>query len=234
MKSGIYEIVNGVNGKRYIGSAKSFRGRFRDHAYRLRLGTHRNCKLQRSWDKHGEGAFSFRPIVVCAPKDLLLYEQRCLDGLRPEYNIAKTADSPFTGRKHTAEWREKMSALQNGYKPSQETIAKLCAARAGRIISPETRAKTSASSKGRIASPETRAKIALSKLGNEFGKGRVVSDETRAKLSLVNMGKVLSAEHRAKVALGSMGNTNRRGKAASADTRAKLRAAWQRRKALES
>lgn len=170
-RSGIYEIVNVVNGKRYIGSAASFSIRFRDHASTLRRGTHRNCKLQHSWDKHGEAAFSFRPVLICAPKDLLFYEQRCLDGLRPEYNIATTADSPFRGRKHTAEWRKKMSASQIGNKPSPETRAKLRASRAGRVISPETRAKTSASLLGLKRSPETRAKIALAKLGNTFGRG---------------------------------------------------------------
>lgn len=234
--TGIYEIVNVVNGRRYIGSAMSFRVRFRDHASTLRRGTHRNLKLQRSWDKYGEAAFRFRPIIICAPRNLLFYEQRCLDGFRPEYNIATTADSPFRGRKHTPESLKKLSESQRGYKPSPETIAKLRAAwvkakaNGSRVVSPETRARMSASLVGIKRSPETRAKIALSKLGNTFAKGRIVSAETLARMSLANLGKVLSPEHRAKLSMAGLGNTNRRGKSASAETRAKLCEAWQRRK----
>src|SRR6187549_29538 len=91
--SGIYEIVNLENDKRYIGSAVSIAKRFREHKSRLRSGQHRNPKLQNSWTKYGADKFVFRMLLVCAPTDLLFYEQLLFEALRPELNLSPTAGS---------------------------------------------------------------------------------------------------------------------------------------------
>ena len=86
-QSGIYEILNTVNGKRYIGSAVYIVGRFARHRMHLRRGTHHSVHLQRAWNKHGEEAFEFRPILFCTKDMLLYYEQLAIDAFKPLYNI---------------------------------------------------------------------------------------------------------------------------------------------------
>lgn len=57
MKSGIYRIVNTVNGKCYIGSSKDIDKRVRQHMGKLRAGTHINPYLQNAYNKYGEESF---------------------------------------------------------------------------------------------------------------------------------------------------------------------------------
>lgn len=93
MQTGIYEIVNTVNGKRYVGSAKRFSVRWSEHRRDLSASRHHSSILQKAWVKYGSEAFEFRKLLVCKADDLLFYEQRALDALNPEYNIARTAGS---------------------------------------------------------------------------------------------------------------------------------------------
>lgn len=58
-ESGIYMITNTVNGKVYIGSCRSFKNRWNDHARILRSGRHHTKHLQASFNRHGEDAFIF-------------------------------------------------------------------------------------------------------------------------------------------------------------------------------
>ncbi len=153
MTGGVYEIVHTATGRRYIGSAGSFARRWAEHRADLRRGDHNNPLLQRAWNKYGAAAFIFRPLLICAPRDLRDYEQRCLDGLKPEYNIATCALAPFAGRKHTA-----------------ESLAKISAGNKGKIISPEQREQSAAAHRGRVLTPEHREKVRQSLLGNTAQK----------------------------------------------------------------
>lgn len=40
--SGVYAIVNTLNGKKYVGSTKCFKERFAEHRSQLRKGNHKN------------------------------------------------------------------------------------------------------------------------------------------------------------------------------------------------
>ena len=92
-ESGIYQIANIVNGKRYIGSAVNIAQRWRQHRCELRKGRH-NPILQNAWRKYGPEAFSFSTLeVVEDVKDLIAREQHYIDCLRPEYNAVKVAGS---------------------------------------------------------------------------------------------------------------------------------------------
>ena len=143
--SGIYEIVNLTNGKRYIGSAKNFAARWKTHYRALRLGKHRNRYLQGSWDRHGEAAFVFRPILFCGVSYLIQAEQVLIDGSKPEYNLSPTAGSTL-GVKYSEESRRKLSEVMRGKA-------------LGRKRSPEAVEKTAASHRGAVRSPETGRKI---------------------------------------------------------------------------
>lgn len=112
-KSGIYKIT--INGKLYIGSAKSFRTRWGIHLNDLRKGKHSNPILQRSYLKHGEDAFNFEIIEECSIDKLIEREQYWIDKLNPDYNIRRVAKFNL-GIKYSEESRRKISISQIGRK----------------------------------------------------------------------------------------------------------------------
>jgi len=123
-KTGIYEIVNLANGKRYVGSAVKFSQRWHKHRSMLRRGVHGNYLLQAAWDKHGEDGFAFRIIEVCEKPQLLVREQIHIDH-GCDYNLAPVAGSPL-GVKHTDATRQKFSEARKG-KPKPEEWRKAAA-----------------------------------------------------------------------------------------------------------
>lgn len=115
--SGVYEIKNILNDKRYVGSSIDIYKRFMYHKYSLLNGNHRSIKLQRAWNKYGEISFEFNIIEECEPKKemLLLIEQKYLD-LKPEYNILYTAGTCL-GCKRSDSFKRKQSNIKKGSKP---------------------------------------------------------------------------------------------------------------------
>ncbi len=65
MDSGIYQVRNLVNNKRYIGLTECFRVRKTSHFTRLRKNIHINPKLQNAYNKYGEQNFIFEIIEEC-------------------------------------------------------------------------------------------------------------------------------------------------------------------------
>lgn len=183
--SGIYEIVNLVNGKRYVGSAKNFVQRWYIHRRALVAGKHHSRHLQRAWNKHGSDAFEFREIEVCEPQDLIEREQQALDRIRPEYNVATVAGSTL-GVKYTDQGRANISAALKGK-------------RKGVPRSRESVEKTAAGHRGRKRSEETRARIAEKAAGRAFVRH---NDDYRAKLSAALKGKAKSPEQMAALQAG--------------------------------
>lgn len=162
-KSGVYEIVNTVNGKRYIGSSVEIYRRFRYHKNLLRNGLHTNIHLQRAWNLDGESAFAFNLLLLCDKNMTLFYEQICIDGLRCEYNISKST-----------------TATMLGISPSEATRQKLRMVHLGKPKSEEARRKMSEAGKNR--SEEHRRKL------SEWQKGRTLSEERRRVLSEAHKG----------------------------------------------
>jgi len=113
MKSGIYAIINAVNGKFYVGSSQNIKERWARHQRDLRKGIHRNKHLRRAWKKYGEGSFYFgvlEPVEDLAR--LTDREQYWMDLLKPEYNILPTAGSSL-GFRFTEEQKQKLSGENN-------------------------------------------------------------------------------------------------------------------------
>ncbi|AFY49019.1 group I intron endonuclease [Nostoc sp. PCC 7524] len=172
MTTGIYAIINKIDGKSYIGSAtKSFNHRWYNHKYYLRLNKHHSPYLQRAWNKYGGDSFEFK-ILEIIPKEEWIYnkyvtdfEQIYLDTYQPEYNICPTAGSKI------------------GYKHSEETKKKIGNSNKGKTRSEEARKRFSESYKGKSPSLETREKIRLA------NTGRIKSEEERKKLSIANSKK---------------------------------------------
>jgi len=88
----IYQILNKVNGKFYIGSTNNFKRRKSSHLWPLRNNKHKCPYLQHAWNKYGEENFEFLILEqVEKLEDLVTIEQYYFDTLKPEYNILKIA-----------------------------------------------------------------------------------------------------------------------------------------------
>lgn len=209
MASGIYEIVNLVNGKRYVGSAVDIAQRWREHRKGLRAGRHHSRHLQSAWLKYGTDAFEFRIVAECDPLLLIAKEQAEFDRLRPDYNICPTAGSTL-GRPHSAETRNKIGASKRGLKmpPRDENHrAKLSAAHKGRKKAPAHMAALQDGRRARLHTDEDRARVSES-LKVAFREGRHRRDrppEYRAKIAEALTGRKLTEQHRANVAASMRG-----------------------------
>lgn len=100
LKSGIYKIINQLNGRIYIGSAKRFKTRWSQHTSSLRNQKHQNKFLQADFNKCGEEAFIFEVIEVTGNKTkeerLLIedgYIKQYFDFGRNCYNLCNRAIS---------------------------------------------------------------------------------------------------------------------------------------------
>ncbi len=146
MKSGIYIIRNLINNKIYLGSAVNLKRRFYEHKTRLRIGTHHNEILQRSWNKYGEENFYFQILEHLEETKLLQRETELIwaldcDNKNKGYNFCKV------GRNHL------------GVKRDPKVGAKISAALKGRAVPEERKRKISASLKGKPLSEERRKKL---------------------------------------------------------------------------
>jgi group I intron endonuclease len=90
MKTGVYKITNNKTKKIYIGSSINILRRWVEHKSELNKNTHKNDKLQKSWNKYGDENFTFTIIEECEKELLLIREQFYLD------ELLKSSDSDIT------------------------------------------------------------------------------------------------------------------------------------------
>jgi group I intron endonuclease len=191
-KGGIYLITNLTNNKVYIGSAISFRNRWKTHKYKLRNDKHDNQHLQRAWNKYGENNFKFEKIrlvkfdtmlVPCEQIYLDLYESYKKD---KGYNISPTAGSNL------------------GYRASEETKRKLSIAGKNHSHPKWTKEQKAAHSKlakrkgwgfdnknkaGQKLSQDHIQKIIVSLTGNKRSVGRILPETQKEFLHKLNCGE---------------------------------------------
>lgn len=80
--SGIYKIINKINGKYYVGSSLNIKTRWYNHNKHLKGNYHPNEHLQSAWNKYNKENFEFVLIEKLDNIDndgLLLVEQKYLD-----------------------------------------------------------------------------------------------------------------------------------------------------------
>lgn len=125
MKSCIYQILNLIDGKFYIGHSQDYDVRWWEHTRKLKVGKHDNQYLQRAWNKHGEAAFEFILIELVKESEMLSREQFWIDNLGAcdnelGYNLNPDALRPPSplGRVHSKEIRAKISAATTGISKS--------------------------------------------------------------------------------------------------------------------
>lgn len=85
--SGIYRILNRVNGNCYIGSSLNIEKRYKHHLSTLRHNSSRCSILQKAFNKYGEDNFEFQVLLCCKPEYRLYYEQELIRELDSQYNV---------------------------------------------------------------------------------------------------------------------------------------------------
>lgn len=191
INSCIYEIKNKLDGKRYIGSAINFKKRFYLHKHHLSKNKHSSVKLQRAWNKYGESNFEFNIIIYCDPKNLIMYEQRCIDGFdtcRNGYNISPTAGSTF-GFRFSEESKKKMSEKGKQKTFSELTIANMSKASKLRWQDPVFKEKMSKAHIGLKHSDFSKKKMSEAQKGNTKFLGHKHSEEWKNMMRVMMLGR---------------------------------------------
>lgn len=100
IKSGVYQIVNLINGKVYVGSSINLARRKNEHARHLRDGKHHSSYLQRAYNKYGRNCFKFEVLEYADTDRLKEVEQHYINKYRAcdrrrGYNISESAAGPL-------------------------------------------------------------------------------------------------------------------------------------------
>jgi len=176
--SGIYRILNKINGKGYVGKATNLPVRWHGHKHHLRKGNHHSPHLQAAWNKYGKDNFQFEILELVEDKTKLVE--------REQYWINfYDAANPAKGYNVLANANESRTSPH-----SEETRKKIGDGNRGKFVSLETRKKQSEALLG------PKHPMYHKKLPKEWHDrvvkaliGRAVSEETKEKLRIINTGK---------------------------------------------
>jgi group I intron endonuclease len=179
--SGAYMIINKVNGKAYIGISKNVKYRLKNHKWLLKERVHFNKRLQNSYNKHGEQAFSFQVLEYCPIDELSEKEKHYINF----FNTVEKGYNLKTGGHENLVF-------------SEETKRKISKSNKGRVISQKTREKIRKTLTGFKHSEEARRNMGESHKGpgnGNYRKGHLFSEERRINMSLAQKGKKQTEEH---------------------------------------
>ncbi len=205
IQSGVYKIVNKVNGKVYVGSAVNLKQRKYVHLSALRRGAHHSQHLQKAFNKYGEESFNFIVLeIVPEQSKLIEREQYFMDlyhatDIKYGYNICLHAGNTI-GIKASGETKRKMSQARRGQNNSfygrhhsEETKQKLRITRAkycginhplyGKMMPEERKNKISQSLEGRFRGSDS----------PNYGKPK--SEEIRNKIREDHLGKYTGGDN---------------------------------------
>lgn len=159
-RSVIYKIRSMATGREYVGSAGDFGLRKNVHLSQLRRGVHHAIKLQRHFNKYGEGDLVFDILEDIQNRELLVgREQFYIDSANPYFNSCPLASSCL-GVKHSEESKARRKHLKN---------------RLGKKNTPEQREKSSQAQIKRFQKPEERERARLRAIGNTHKRGTHIS-----------------------------------------------------------
>jgi group I intron endonuclease len=190
--SGIYKIINKINGKYYVGSSQNifgikgrcgWDGRLWQHMNMIDKQRHTNKHLQRACNKYNLENFIFKIVELCSSDTCIVTEQLYLDIAKTEkLNCYNT--SFIAGRvEMTEEIRNKIRIGRTGKIASPETLLKMSA-----ITSARWSIRENTPLFGKKVSDETKKKISVALMGRYRGElnpnwGKHHSEETRHKMS---------------------------------------------------
>lgn len=140
--SGIYRILNKINGNCYIGSFLNVEKRYKHHLSTLRHNSSRCSILQKAFNKYGEDNFEFQVILCCKPEYRLYYEQQLIRELNSQYNVfTNVSDSPLRQFTFTEQSKLKMSIAHKGKKLSEQHKHNISLANKGRVFQKNLKTK---------------------------------------------------------------------------------------------
>lgn len=99
--SGIYKIINKIDGKYYVGSSKNIYKRWIKHKSLLRHNKHINDYLQNAWNKFGESNFEYVITEICTYDSLKTIEQKYLDIANQEQDKSYNLNFESSGGDHS-------------------------------------------------------------------------------------------------------------------------------------
>ncbi len=162
--SGIYRILNKINGNCYIGSSLNVEKRYKHHLSTLRHNSSRCSILQKAFNKYGEDNFEFQVILCCKPEYRLYYEQQLIRELNSQYNVfTNVSDSPLRQFTFTEQSKLKMSIAHKGKKLSEQHKHNISLANKGRVFSKESKDKIRKAKQNTTLSQETIKKMSEAK-----------------------------------------------------------------------
>ncbi len=91
-RMGIYQVRNIANDKVLVGAALNLQGILNRHKFELKMGSHRNNRLQADWREFGDENFAFEILDEVTPKEgqdrdyqaeLAVLEELWLEKLQP-------------------------------------------------------------------------------------------------------------------------------------------------------
>lgn len=186
---GIYEILNKINNKRYIGQSTNIYRRWREHQNNLDKQIHQNKYLQAAWDKYGSDAFEFNIVEICIVEDL--DERECF--YIEKYNT-KNREYGYNfkeGGSHcTDEARKNMSIAQKNKWTDEMRLQKSIQMSGennpffGKHHTKETGEKIAKANKMRQWTEESKEKARQTLTGRPGpNKGKITPKETKDKIS---------------------------------------------------
>ena len=176
--------------KLYVGQGKNFRGRYRNHIYDLKRGTHWNSYLQNSFDKYGMDSIRFSIVEDCAIGLLNDREVYWIEELHTYvrdygYNLTKGGEKPEFTEEHRKNISE--SAKKRGMSPQVQAAGKL--ARIGRKQPQEEIDRRAKSCTGLKRTIEQKRNMSESQKNRDY----VPSDDTK------EIARIKAYEHSRKV-----------------------------------
>lgn len=125
--SGVYQIYNPINNKRYIGSSINVERRLKEHLRNLKKNTHCNVHLQSAYNKYKD-VLQFQFLEECEPDECLIFEQYYLDYYKSynrEFGYNIDPEAKYAGKHLSEETKEKIRQKALNRKISKETIEKI-------------------------------------------------------------------------------------------------------------
>ena len=131
-KTGIYCLVNLINGQSYIGSSVNIEGRMKSYLNNSFIKSKQNCNMPiiKALSKYGQEHFAVFIIEYIDTNKLTIRETYYITNLLPYYNVLKQGYSSL-GFKHTEETKILLSKLAKNRVHSDKTKALISRALVG-------------------------------------------------------------------------------------------------------
>lgn len=153
----IYEFVNNINQKVYVGQAIDYKQRIRTHKFNLKQD--KNTPFYNALKKYGWENFSINIIEECGTNELNEREVYWIEEKKSLYPNGYNLLEGGNQARHNDITKQKISNSRKGIKFSESHIENLRKSHLGYVMPEEQKEKISKSNKGKVISEETKRKL---------------------------------------------------------------------------